>query len=367
MSTSRIRIVYMVSTLDRVGPTKQLLGLIAHLDTNLFEPIVVTLSSEPETTMCDRFEKIGVPIVSMKLGRFAWLLRGRTKLKELLKRLHPEILHTQGIRADRLALSSDRQIACVMTSRNFPPVDYVMKFGSVKGRVMAFLHLGAFRAKRANVVSCSYSIASQLSAVGVDSHVIHNGVQFSVNGISDIRGQLPDPPVLVVVGSLIARKNVGKIINASRILAENVRHRLVIVGDGILADSLKLVAGPHVTFTGRVDQVDSILGDAACFLSASVSEGLPNAVLEALSLGVPCFLSDIPPHRELSRFYQEGVKLFDLLESDDVVASSIASYIACSSKFDSEAISNTTKEKFSSEIMSKSYQNLYKELIKSDE
>lgn len=367
MSATRIRIVYMVSTLDRVGPTKQLLGLITHLDASQFEPIVVTLSSEPETTMRDQFRDIGVPIVSMNLGRFAWLLRGRSKLRQLLYRLQPNILHTQGIRADRLAMSSDRRVLCVMTSRNFPSVDYVMKFGKLQGRIMAFLHLAALRSKRANVVSCSYSIASQLSAVGVNSHVIHNGVQFFGDGALDVRGQLPDPPVLVVVGSLISRKNVEKILGVSRVLALNVPHRLLIVGDGILADSLRMVAGPHVTFTGRVDQVEPMLRDAACFLSASVSEGLPNAVLEALSFGVPCFISDIPPHNELSQFYNEGVKLFDLLASDDVVAGSLAAFIDCSSNFNRESISNITKERFSSEIMSKSYQNFYKELVGTNE
>ena len=58
-----------------------------------------------------------------------------------------------------------------------------------------------------------------------------------------------------------------------------------------------------------------ILSHSHFMLSLSKHEGMPNAVLDALSLGVLPILSDIAPHRELmSNDYQKflvDIKLID--------------------------------------------------------
>jgi glycosyltransferase involved in cell wall biosynthesis len=56
-------------------------------------------------------------------------------------------------------------------------------------------------------------------------------------------------------------------------------------------------AGVHLA--GLRPDVRAILFYADCYLSASVREGLPLAVLEALFAGLPCVLSAIKPHRDL--------------------------------------------------------------------
>ena len=46
-------------------------------------------------------------------------------------------------------------------------------------------------------------------------------------------------------------------------------------------------------------EVYSLMGHCDCFLNASLFEGLPITVLEAFFTGVPCVLSNIPPHNEI--------------------------------------------------------------------
>ena len=41
MRGGRLRLVYLVSTLRRAGPTSQLLNLLRHLDPARFDPVVV--------------------------------------------------------------------------------------------------------------------------------------------------------------------------------------------------------------------------------------------------------------------------------------------------------------------------------------
>lgn len=46
-------------------------------------------------------------------------------------------------------------------------------------------------------------------------------------------------------------------------------------------------------------EVYSLMGNCDCFLNASLYEGLPITVLEAFFAGIPCVLSEIPPHLEI--------------------------------------------------------------------
>ena len=114
------------------------------------------------------------------------------------------------------------------------------------------------------------------------------------------------PLQLITVGHLRTLKNQATVIRAlAQARSEDVC--LKIVGDGPdrgaleeLAESLGLAS--RVTFTGRLgrDEVFQQLWRADAFIAMSRGEGLPIAVLEAMSCHCPVVLSDIPGHREVS-------------------------------------------------------------------
>src|SRR5690606_24785072 len=60
-------------------------------------------------------------------------------------------------------------------------------------------------------------------------------------------------------------------------------------------------AGDRVMFTGAVygELKEELLGNARAFLLPSALEGLPITLLEAMSYGRPCLVSDIPPHKDV--------------------------------------------------------------------
>jgi glycosyltransferase involved in cell wall biosynthesis len=66
-----------------------------------------------------------------------------------------------------------------------------------------------------------------------------------------------------------------------------------------------------VRFHGFRSDVRPLLAAADVFVSASKVECHPVAVLEAMAVGLPCLLSDIPPHRALADMGNLLFKLTD--------------------------------------------------------
>lgn len=119
---------------------------------------------------------------------------------------------------------------------------------------------------------------------------------------------------------------------------------------------------PSVVFHGFVDNVVPWLQASDLFVSASASEGMPLAVLEALSCGLPALLSDIPPHREIR----------DILEEQNCVALIDGSAVAdigraLTNCLDGEKFACPKDvESLSSYYMSSCYCSVYLNLIGTD-
>ena len=76
----------------------------------------------------------------------------------------------------------------------------------------------------------------------------------------------------------------------------------------------------QIHFMGKRADVALFLQNSDVFVSASDSEGLPNAVLEALACGCSVILSDIPQHKEILDCLPNCGKLF-VLHNLDTLAS----------------------------------------------
>jgi glycosyltransferase involved in cell wall biosynthesis len=119
------------------------------------------------------------------------------------------------------------------------------------------------------------------------------------------------PPVeghgftVVWVGRLLPRKDPWTAVSAFGSMAMG-DDRLLIVGDGDIAPAIRrhidaAGLGSRVTILGLLEreEVYRWLRASDVYLSTSLGEGLPVAVLEAMACGVPVVLSDISPHREI--------------------------------------------------------------------
>lgn len=95
---------------------------------------------------------------------------------------------------------------------------------------------------------------------------------------------------VVTVGRMIPVKNQKSIIEAISMLSSNFY--MEIYGDGYLHKQLddlstQLNLAGRVHFNGNVDDVKSYIVKGHCFVLCSLTEGFPNVVLEAMSVGLP--------------------------------------------------------------------------------
>ncbi len=120
---------------------------------------------------------------------------------------------------------------------------------------------------------------------------------------------------LLSIGNCIALKNHEIVIESVKVLARDhgVAVKLVIVGGGPLTKELMSLSrdAPIVILEEmKKSKLVSYLKAADALVHASFLEGMPNVVLEALSLGTPCLASDISAHRMLIKPELNGY-LFD--------------------------------------------------------
>lgn len=96
---------------------------------------------------------------------------------------------------------------------------------------------------------------------------------------------------IITVGTLNTRKNQIMIIKALKEIENN--DKLVILGDGHLRAYLSneinnLKLEKQVYLKGEVKNVNEFLLVSDCFVLSSFTEGFPNALLEAMAIGLPC-------------------------------------------------------------------------------
>jgi glycosyltransferase involved in cell wall biosynthesis len=161
-------------------------------------------------------------------------------------------------------------------------------------------------------VANSQAIAADLRRWGVPPervHAIPNGIDFPEGGRRQSRNGVV---YFLSMGRLDPEKAVDQTIRAFAALSADTPARLTILGDGpcrqeLEALSRRLGQEKRVVFTGAVADVTPYLREADVYLSSSVSEGMSNALLEAMSHAVMPVVSRVSGADDL---VEQGVSGF---------------------------------------------------------
>lgn len=104
---------------------------------------------------------------------------------------------------------------------------------------------------------------------------------------------------IVAVGRLVEAKNFELLIKSYAKIASYTSENLYIYGEGSLRERLQHVVDENglkerVFLPGIIENVAETIRSAKLFVLSSNYEGMPNALLEALALGLPCVATDCP-------------------------------------------------------------------------
>lgn len=111
---------------------------------------------------------------------------------------------------------------------------------------------------------------------------------------------LQEKKYILMVGRLQSQKNPHLLLEAFLEIEDKYRDfKLIFCGEGELKESLnkKIVEKDlqeRVIFCGQVKNVEKYLAEASVYVLSSDYEGMPNALMEAMAVGVPIIATDCP-------------------------------------------------------------------------
>jgi glycosyltransferase involved in cell wall biosynthesis len=166
---------------------------------------------------------------------------------------------------------------------------------------------------------CRY-ITSTLGIAERGVRVIRNGIdpnvfKYDAHARANVRAELSvhaSQPLLLACGELTQVKGHECLVRAVRQVVENCPEAVVaIAGHGPLREYLEALAdslgvNSHMRFLGFRDDVPALLNAADVFVMPSLSEGLPLALLEAMSVGIPVVATAVGGVPELIRAGETG-------------------------------------------------------------
>ncbi|MBI3243732.1 MAG: glycosyltransferase family 4 protein [Chloroflexi bacterium] len=220
----------------------------------------------------------------------------------LLWRLRPHVIHAYSLFSPATtAVTAKRLLGApvvvkVLRGGALGDVIRLQQKSSGEGR------MALFRKQVDAFVVISQEIDAELAAAGVPPErrvFLPNGVDIGHFAPADkqaLRSKLglPGAPIVVFAGRLAAEKRVDQLLAlwpAAR--AAHAGATLLIIGTGEQELALKRAAGEGVQFVGQVDDVAPYLKAADLFVLPSSTEGLSNAMLEAMATGLPVVATSV--------------------------------------------------------------------------
>jgi glycosyltransferase involved in cell wall biosynthesis len=304
MSSGRIRIWYLIGSLQVGGANRTLVDLANNLDHERFDVTIWTLLRHnplaDDLVPAVEFRCLGASGKTDILTVFRLLRVVRRERPDILQSflffdntlarvagaLSPETTVISGVRS--VPESPDR-LRDVVDRLTMPLADYVVS-NSEAGRELAIR-------RGADPDSVS---------------VIENGRDLSAyqeaTAPPELRSELgvpSDARLVGTVGRLIERKGGYDLLEAwPDVMSEHSDAQLLFVGDGPEREGLERAAERHgvadsVTFVGTREDVPELLDAMDVFVFPSHFEGLPGALIEAMAVGLPIVATECTGNAEL--------------------------------------------------------------------
>lgn len=249
----------------------------------------------------------GVRIVDLKARR---VLGSLIPLVRYLRSARPTALLSTFHHANVLALVARRlagvRMRVVVRAQDMR-VSVIPGGTQISGRAVAWLAPKAYRRADA-IVAVSRGVADDLCRAEprlrdrvrvIFNPVVSDELFLRARDAPAHRWFLEHVPVVIAVGRLVAAKDYATLLGAFAQVRQRQETRLVILGEGDERRDLETLAvelgiGDSVAMPGFAANPFAAVARARVFVLSSRTEGLPNALVQALALGARIVSTDCP-------------------------------------------------------------------------
>jgi glycosyltransferase involved in cell wall biosynthesis len=297
-----IRLLAFIEALTITGPAKNLLqfaGIAGREDFDGRVEVSIAVFQRPgqPEVFLDAARRLSLPVYPIpEKGRFDRAVR--EGMSSLVRRVEPDLVQSHAVKSHFLV----RQAGI---HRLVPWVVFHHGYTWTNRKVRLYNQLDRWSLRAAaQVLTVSQPFLKELTGKGVAAgriEVIHNAIDpqwgraaRAPEAADALRKQLNIPPhrkVVLIVGRLSLEKDHITLARAVSQL-KGVEPHLLIVGEGperpaIERSVQELGLSDAVTFTGQVPSAEPYYGIADVAALSSLTEGSPNALLEAMAAGIP--------------------------------------------------------------------------------
>ncbi len=310
----RKKVLFLFVHLNFGGAEVGLLTTLKNIDTKRFDCEVVSI--EKKGAIGEEIEKLGFKVTYLDDDARLFNLSLIFKIKDILKKVNPDILHTSLFYANffgRVAAIFHKPKAVITEERSM----YTEKkfYHVLIDRVLAF-----FTDK---IIVCSESVLNftiKQEKIGPGKfYLIYNAVDAARFDIKkskiDLRKELglsQDDLVLGSVGSVIPKKNHRFLIESYAAISDKLKNStLIFVGEGeskkeLMELTYKLGIKDKVRFFGQRNDIPELMKAMDVFILPSLQEGFPRTLIEAMYTGIPSIATNISGIPEILKDGENG-------------------------------------------------------------
>ncbi len=364
-----MRILYVIDSMAKDGAESQLLKTLAQFTPDQYAVFVVLSRAEGE--------RIG-ELTSLKCVQDVTTLSGESSRKKLIekaftlggiiKAVQPDIVHSWLWYSNFLCGISRkfgllRKIPFIASQRG----DYHARYGKFRLWLTEKLIY--------NTTDCLLTNSDQIqrNLLQLYPHKriisIPNLLELPTEAWTQKQRKSSEEKLIVSVGRFAPEKGHHYLIEALSLLNKNYVHwRCKFLGDGELESELRTLTADHklsdkVMFPGFCEDVFSELLKADLFVLPSLHEGSPNALIEAMGIGLPCIASDVGGIKDLIDSEKNGISI---PSQDSVALEAAINRILIEPEFARELgknARNTIQQKFNTEKSIQKLEEIYQSFV----
>lgn len=291
MDNSKKTLMFYINSLHRGGAQRVMTELAGRFAAEGFRVLLVTsFLGDNEYPVPAGVERISIEQRELRQSRLKKNASRIKALRKLIRQYKPDALLSFMAEPNfRAVLASFAlPVKLIVSVRNDPEKEYAGKLGRFVGKVLMPMADGC-------VFQTEQAKAWFPEKLQRRSTVIMNQVDEKFFRTA-YKGERRD---IVTVGRLDPQKNHAMLIRAFARMADSIPDDLRIYGEGELENELRSLSASlgmekRVRLMGLSSNVAEDIKDARLFVLPSDYEGMPNALLEAMALGLPCISTDCP-------------------------------------------------------------------------